>query len=351
LKPVEADAVLKSLSPYLSVTGGVLLFHLSKLHEILGNLGRPSLLASRGQDFGLFLWSQWAGEKVTLGGEQVNRSTIFQITSDVFHLREEAARLNPGANVSPENQMRVWGYGPYKGDPDHPSPPDVRDSAAGRLFMDLSDMGEYVVHSLDEEGHTNWRANRYGLRLDSDEPADLRVTRLLAEEFLGVTETDVRRSGWYLAEWAKFSIPDPQQFMQAEARLLLGGYAQILRGLRDRSDPRIAVLKEKFPGHGTPGSITITVVPGVSTDDFMGFKVDAKTALSEAADEVQALLIAAGGISLAQMRANAQLRRPLDQWIPLTDLPADQREKLVSEIGGRIHPLALCLRGPGTEFR
>ncbi len=350
-KPAGADAVQKALTPYIEVTGGLLLFHVTKLHEILGNLGRPSLLASRGQDLGLFLWSQWAGEKVTLGGEQVNRATVAQITSDVFHLREEAQRRNPNANVAAENKMRVWGYGPYKGDPDRPSPPDVRDSAGGRLFMDLSDMGEYVVHSLDEEGQTIWRANRYGLRLDSDEPDDLRVTRLLAEEFLGVTETDVRRSGWYLAEWRNLAIPDPQQFMQAEANLLLQGYAQILRGLRDGSDPRIAALQTQFPGHGTVGDITITVVPGVSTDDFLGFKVDAKTALSEAADEVQALLIAAGGISLAQMQANAQLRRPLDQWIPLTDLPSDQREKLVAEIGGRIHPLALRLRGPGTEFR
>ncbi len=349
--PPEADLVQRQLSQYISVAGGLLVFHVAKLHEILGMLGRPSLLATRGQDLGLLLWSNWASEKITLGGEQVNRSTVFQITRDIFELRAEAATRNPQVGIPEEAELRVHLYGPYKGDPDHPSPPDVRDSAAGRVFMDLSDLGEHIAHDLDEKGQAIWRANRYGLRLDSDDPKDLRVTRLLAEEYLDLTERQMMENDWYRGAWEvlRQRVTDPVVFERQRSALLDRAFAEVVRHRKAEGDPRVAVLEHEFPGHGTVGHIKVTVVPGVSAQDFMAFRSDAKTLMGEVADGVQQFL-QTQGITPEQIRANAQLERPVGQWIPLTDLPPEQLATVQAKVGGEIHPLAFRLAGPGDDF-
>ncbi len=52
------------------------------------------------------------------------------------------------------------------------------------------------------------------------------------------------------------------------------------------------------------------------------------------------------------MIANAKLRRPLREWVPLNQkLNKEEMDELVNTVGGGIHPLVLRLRGPGTNFR
>lgn len=351
----EGAQARAALSEFIEVTGGVIVFHLSKIHEILGNLGRTSLLATHGHDLGLLLWSAWAGDKVTLGGEQVNRSVVFQAAEDIFKLRDEAERLNPQAGIPAEGKMRVHGYWPYKTDPDHPSPPDVRDNFFGRIFMILSGRGELVAQALDEKGQRIYWAQKRGLRLDSDDPRDHQAARLLAEEYLGITEGQIRRTDWFRQRWDRLraETDDPNAFAQAEEALLNAAFAAEVRRLKKNGERalEVTVLEKEFQGRGTVGFVSGTAVPGVSTDDILGFKPDAKTALIEQADEAQAIL-QSYGVSVEQMEANAQLQRPLEEWVPVVDLPEPQRQALLAELaGGKHHPLAFRLRGPGTDFR
>ncbi|MCM8812158.1 MAG: hypothetical protein NC910_03795 [Candidatus Omnitrophica bacterium] len=308
-KPAEASQLQKIFSSYVEVTGGAVIFHITKLSQILQTTGMPSPLLAHGSNLHAALWSNWADRSLTLPAEEVNRSVVFSMTRDIPESAAEARRLNPEAGVVPEQQLRVHFFGTYKGDEDEAPPPDVRYSWTMRAFMIMSGYGREVALSLNAEGQLLARLSWEGFRPDSDDPEDVKVTRYLAREFVG-----------------------QDQFAPEH-------------------DEIIKRLKAAFPPHTTVGDITVTVVPGVSSEDLLGFSAETATLLGNEATQAQELL-QSRGISVEQMRANAVLRRQFpEEWIPLNDLSGPEQDLIKKAIGGQIHPLVLRLRGPGDDFK
>lgn len=100
------------------------------------------------------------------------------------------------------------------------------------------------------------------------------------------------------------------------------------------------------------GDITVTVVPGVDSEDLLGFSAETLTLLGDEATRAHEILQQKYGLSHDQMVANARLRRALKEWVPLNEKLSDgKKRELVELIGGAIHPLVLRLRGPGVDFR
>jgi|GEM_PF-749725 len=289
------------LAPYIEMTGGVPVFQLTEILQLLALAGVPSPLLARAQALHSSLWSNWAERKLTLPAEEVNRSVVFSFAREIVEAAKEAQALNPSADIVSETLLRVHFYGTYKGDENYPSPPDVRYAWVMRAFMILSGFGKEVALSLDEEGQILARLSWDGFRPDSTDPEDMAVTQHLAKQF-GTEPAVIER------------------------------------------------LKAAFPRHTTVGDITITVVPGVSSDDLLAFSSETKTLMGDVAEQVQAIL-QAKGISPGQMQANAVLHRdfPMD-WVPLDDLFAAEQAALQKAVGGNFHPLVLRKRGPGTDF-
>eukprot|EP01133_Synstelium_polycarpum_P013849 gene13849-16329_t len=304
-----ADSLAPYFAKYIEITGGVVMLHIAKLAAILGAVGVPSPLVSWGRDLHAALWSAWAERKITLGGEQVNRSVVFPMTREIPESGKLAQRLNPNASTPSEESLRVHMFGVYKGDDDQKPPPDVRFAWVMRAFLIMSGHFEEVALSLDEEGQMLARLCWLGFRPTSNEPADLKLRRYLASHFLGIDDFDNK--------------------LHADV---------------------ISSLMERFPPHTTVGDITITAVPGVDADDLLGFSAETLNLLGDEA-AAAADLLRAKGISVDQMRANAVLHRKfIDEWIPLANLPPAEQTALKRAIGGRIHPLSLRLRGPGDNF-
>ena len=67
------DNISNYLQTYIQKSGSQIVFHLTKLIQILGNTGVPNPFLSIGRDLHSVLWSNWSDHKITLGGEQVNR--------------------------------------------------------------------------------------------------------------------------------------------------------------------------------------------------------------------------------------------------------------------------------------
>ncbi|EFA85107.1 hypothetical protein PPL_02104 [Heterostelium album PN500] len=307
----DSSQVKKYFQQYIEITGGVIMLHLSKLTQILGGVGVPSPLVSWGRDLHAALWSSWAEKKITLGGEQVNRSVVFPMTREIPQSGRLASKLNPNAYLPTEESLRVHMFGVYKGDDDQKPPPDVRFAWVMRAFLILSGHYKEVAMSLDEEGQLIARLSWDGFHPDSTDPKDIQVRQYLSNHFLGIPD---------------FSKDTPDHVDVIER------------------------LKQMFPRHTTVGDITITAVPGVDSEDLLGFSAETLTLLGDEASYAQELL-RSRGISIDQMKANAQLHRKfIDEWIPLSNLPATEQAALKKEIGGRIHPLALRLRGPGDNF-
>ncbi len=307
--PADATALQKAFAAYVEVTGGAVVYHLTKLSQILQTTGVPSPLLARGQSLHAALWSNWADRRLTLPAEEVNRSVVFSMTRDIPESVAESRRLNPSVAVAQETGIRVHFFGTYKGDEDEAPPPDVRYSWTMRAFMILSGHGKEVALSLDAEGQLLARLSWEGFRPDSTDPEDLKVTRYLAQQFVGRDE---------------FRLPEDGEIVER--------------------------LKASFPPHTTVGDITMTVVSGVSSEDLLGFSAETASLLGDEATSVQERL-QAKGISPEQMRANAQLRRQFpEKWVPLNDLTGAEKALVREAIGGKIHPLVLRLRGPGDDF-
>ncbi|MBI1953260.1 MAG: NTP transferase domain-containing protein [Candidatus Omnitrophica bacterium] len=312
-----ASQAARIFKEYFDITGGGIVFHLTKLTQVLGTTGVPSPLLSNSQDLHAVVWSNWAEQMMTLGGEQVNRSVVFSMTREIPEAVREAQRLNPQARVPAPEQARVHLYGPYKADENYPSPPDVRYSWTMRAFMILSGFWKEVALSLDEEGQILARLSWPGFEPDSDDPEAVKATRYVGKHFMGTDD-----------------------LLRIRERLR-GPEGQAL----------LAKLEEQFPRHTTVGHVTMTVVPGVSADDLLGFSSETPTLLGDEAARVRELL-QARGISPAQMGANAESRREFpSEWVPhLQGLSEAEKKVLQQEVGGGIHVLNLLQTGPGTNF-
>ncbi|KAF2076817.1 hypothetical protein CYY_001894 [Polysphondylium violaceum] len=311
--PQASKEVVQYIQQYISNTGGIIMLHVSKLVRILGSTGVPSPLIdinkSNSKDLHSSLWSSWAERKITLGGEQVNRSVVFPMTREIPQSGVLAKKLNPKADLPTPERLRVHMFGVYKGDDDQKPPPDVRFAWVMRAFLILSGHYKEVALSLDEEGQLISRLGWIGFLPHSKDPEDVKVRQYLALQFINQPDFDLAQH----------------------------------KELIDR-------LVEKFPSHSTVGDITITAVPGVDSEDLLGFSAETLTLLGDEAT-LAASILKNKGISMDQMKANAQLHRQfIEEWIPLSNLPPAEQEALRKEIGGRIHPLTLRLRGPGDDF-
>ena len=101
-----AQHISSYLEKFISLSGSKIIFHLTKLIQILGNTGVPSPLLSAGRDLHSVLWSNWSDHKITLGGEQVNRSTVFTLTREIPESAKRSRLLNPGAGVVQDGALR-----------------------------------------------------------------------------------------------------------------------------------------------------------------------------------------------------------------------------------------------------
>eukprot|EP00727_Mastigamoeba_balamuthi_P005622 m51a1_g168 putative cysteine proteinase rd19a-like (3682) ;mRNA; r:545786-559930 len=308
----DARRAADTFRRYVETTGGAALnFNLPKLASVvLGQTGVPHVpVAAANRDLSAITWASWAERKVSLGGEQVNRSLVFPFARGIFKGAHIARKLNPTVNVAEDSGLRLHMFGAYKGDEDYPAPPDVRFAMPMRVFMILAGHSHEVSLCLDEEGQVLAFLTWHGFQPESTDPMHRRATALLASRFTG-----------------------REQFDPVED-------ADI-----------ISRLREEFPPQPTVADITITAVPGVSTEDLLGFNAETKALLSGDAARA-AELLAAYGVNAEQMKANAQLRRRFpDEWAPLNKLPQSDLEFLRTEVGHTIHSLVLKLRGPGSHF-
>ena len=85
-----------------------LVFNFSKLIQIIGDTGIPNPLLNNERDLHSVLWSNWSDHKVTLGGEQVNRSTVFTMTRDILESARKSQKLNPNVPIATEEHLRYF---------------------------------------------------------------------------------------------------------------------------------------------------------------------------------------------------------------------------------------------------
>ena len=200
-------------------------------------------------------------------------------------------------------------FGVYKGDDDEPPPPDVRYSWTMRAFQILSGHYQSVADSLDHEGQIIARLSWIGFKPTSKDPLDIEASNYLLKKF------------------------NQETYTQDQAELLL-----------ER-------LKKAFPNHNSVGDITITAVPGVDSEDLLGFSAETLTLLGDEAEKARQILESQAKMSIEQMKANASLRRKFpEEWTPLNQLSYSEQQRIKNLIGHSIHPLVLRLRGPGTNF-
>jgi hypothetical protein len=101
-----AHHISKYLQNFITLNGSKIIFHLTKLIQILGNTGVPSPLLSAGRDLHSVLWSNWSDHKITLGGEQVNRATVFTLTREIPESAKRSRLMNPKAGIVQEDALR-----------------------------------------------------------------------------------------------------------------------------------------------------------------------------------------------------------------------------------------------------
>lgn len=367
----EAARTIPSLlRQYLEVTGGIITFHLTKLLELLGDVGVPSPILAHGRDLARFLWSDWAGEKVTLGGEQVNRSTIFHQAESLYRLIMASYELNSHLYSEEERkqfeEIVIQMFGPYKGDPDAATPPDTRYSAAARLLLILADKGKELAKNLDLPGQIIWQANWYGFHPEITDPeihkkddrlivSHARVVRDLARRFLEISDEDLEATEGFKRAYASLlkrrGLPHAE-FREEVEKLFDRVAAETCLALERAGDPRIAELRKQFYGPGLRplGPVNIYVVPGVAPRDVMTAVSEVGSLVMDTADKVERWLWSLGMTS-AQMAANAQVNRPLKDWVPLSEeLAPEQMEWLTQRFGAELHALEPRLKGLYDNF-
>ena len=102
-----AHQISSYLQNFIKLSGSKIIFHLTKLIQILGNTGVPSPLLSAGRDLHSVLWSNWSDHKITLGGEQVNRATVFTLTREIPESAKRSRSMNPQAGIVEEDALRL----------------------------------------------------------------------------------------------------------------------------------------------------------------------------------------------------------------------------------------------------
>lgn len=291
----------KELAPFFSLRQGtdeaVPVFQITRIAKALTQLGRPELTDSF--DVLANLAARWGIHKIIVGGEQVNRFMPFYKTWLTYRAVEDAARMNPTAQISPQDFSVVLSA-EYK-----PDTQDGRFSVGMRKYELYAGTGDHLTYSLDTSGQDLAHLMLHGFDSlwlhRSDARLHARLTRLLQE--LQVSESD---------------------------------------------EASIARLREMFPGYRAPGEIRMVSPMKLTTSDLLHYTSD--TQLEHLAQEARRRLVNAG-LTDSEIDANMQVYGPrLARWTKLRDLPAEELETLRARIGGAIHALALSVIGPAGNY-
>ncbi|RMZ94073.1 hypothetical protein BpHYR1_050310, partial [Brachionus plicatilis] len=93
------------LCNFLKCSQTKIVFNLSKLIQIIGDTGIPNPMLNSERDLHSVLWSNWSDHKITLGGEQVNRSIVFTMTRDILQSARKSRKLNANVDVASEESL------------------------------------------------------------------------------------------------------------------------------------------------------------------------------------------------------------------------------------------------------
>lgn len=273
---------------------GLLVFHITKIATAIQHLGQPWGEVASGSTLLSNLAARWSVEHMIINAEQVNRFMTFYKAWLIYEALAEARRFNPYAPK--DNQARIALTAEYK------PVQDVRFSTGMRLFEMFANTYEHLTHALDEEGQNLAYLMLKGFDPETENPLGQRAVQEVFEK-LGVAAND---------------------------------------------PSTIERLKEAFPKHESPADIVMTSVTQSSIKDMLFYTSD--TRLDQIADRVQVKL-GDFGLSEEQIIANCQaFGGNLRAWAGLRQIPAEQLDRITSEIGGEIHALVLKLRGPGRNY-
>ncbi|HQP99549.1 MAG TPA: hypothetical protein PLY86_13905, partial [bacterium] len=283
-----------SLKEFFEVRDGLLVMQITKIAKAIVRLGRPWPEVVDGATLVANLAARWGVEKMIIRAEQVNRFMVFYKAWLIYQCIRDAREHE---SLCPtEEQARIALTAEYK------PVQDIRYSTGLRLFEIFAQTGEHLTFSLDEEGQNLVYLMAHGFDPDDKHPVALRLREQLASSF------DLRLS-------------DPST---------------------------VEMLKRAFPRHLPPADIVMTSVTMSSTQDVLHYTAD--TRLDTVAESVKTKL-ADVGLSEEQITANAKVYGgKLVQWAGIKDLPEDQRNRLIADIGGNIHALVLKYRGPGRDY-
>jgi len=298
---MKALAERTEVAGYFSVRDGaegpLPVFQITRIARALTQLGRPELTDAF--DVLANLAARWGIHKVIVGGEQVNRFMAFYKTWLTYQAIGDAKRLNPDVPIAGEDFSVVLSA-EYK-----PDTQDGRFSVGMRKYEIFAGTSEHLTYSLDVPGQ------------------DLVHLMFHGFDSLWQNRTDPR----------------------LRARL-----TRLLQELEVREDDREGVeqLRSLFPGVRPPAEIRMVSPMKLTTADLLHYTSD--TTLEHRAQEAQRRLMHIG-LTENEITANMQVYGPrLARWTKVRDLPAAQREALVSRIGGDIHALAMSVIGPAGNY-
>ncbi|HNT34029.1 MAG TPA: hypothetical protein PKH07_03435, partial [bacterium] len=273
---------------------GLLVFNITKIATTIQHLGEPWSEVASGSSLLSNLAARWSVEHMIINAEQVNRFMTFYKAWLIYEALAEARRFNP--NAPADNQARIALTAEYK------PVQDVRFSTGLRLFEMFANTYEHLMHALDEEGQNLAHLMLKGFDPDTEHPIGRRAVQEVVQKL----------------------------------------------GVASKEPASIQRLIESFPKHDSPADIVVTSVTLSSTKDMLFYTSD--TRLDQVADRVKVKL-GDFGLSEEQITANCQaFGGNLRAWAGLRQIPAEQLERIVSDIGGEVHALVLKLRGPGRNY-
>ncbi|MBN2326155.1 MAG: hypothetical protein JXR73_03305, partial [Candidatus Omnitrophica bacterium] len=283
-----------SLKNYFDIQDDLLVFHINKIARAVENLGQPWHETTEGSKLVANLAAQWGVDKMIIRAEQVNRFMVFYKAWMIYDALREAREYDKACAAEKDAVIALSAeYKPVQ---------DIRFSTGLRLFEILAQTGDHLMHSLDEEGQNLAHLMFNGFDPDTDHPVGKRTLQQVfkALRIDKPTEEDYKR------------------------------------------------LKEAFPPHEAPGDIIMSSVTMSSIQDMLHYTTDTK--LEEIATQIQVVL-SDYGLSEDQIRANATVfGGHLRQWAGIRELPKEEQDELIQNIGGNIHALVLQMRGPGRDY-
>jgi hypothetical protein len=275
------------LRPYFTTSRGLPVFQITRIAQVLDNLGQPELrdpyqIASN-------LAAGWGLHKMVTGGEQVNRFMPFFKAWLIRLGVSEAARRHPHLSIAMENSVIVL-TAEYK-----PDTQDARFSTGLRKFEILTGLGDHLLKALDRDGQI--------------------VATLMHEGFDALQKQD--RAGRVL------------DMLDAHA---------------DAAEP----MRRLFPATQPPAEIRLVAPTGLSTQDVLNYTSD--TRLEAIADETRQALLSSG-FTLKEIEANLRTwGTRLNQWDHRAKLNPLELAESQRRLAGRLHALALVSLGPERRY-